>query len=108
MKLSFEETLTEVWRQSLVENATAVELDGSRYPVRRTPRRRLRQVDFVFDGNEIRGLEQNPQTKSRWAQMARPPLATLPTVRPSAAAPAPTLPASQNLKLLVGLDASSL
>jgi hypothetical protein len=31
----------------------------------------LRQVDFVFDGNEIRGLEQNPETKSRWAQMAR-------------------------------------
>lgn len=31
----------------------------------------MRQVDFVFDGNEIRGLEQNPQTKSRWAQLAR-------------------------------------
>ncbi len=28
-------------------------------------------MDFSFDGNEIRGLEQNPQTKSRWAQMAR-------------------------------------
>ena len=28
-------------------------------------------MDFVFDGNEIRGLEQNPDTKSRWAQMAR-------------------------------------
>jgi hypothetical protein len=28
-------------------------------------------VDFVFDGNEIRGLEQNPETKSRWAQMVR-------------------------------------
>jgi hypothetical protein len=35
------------------------------------PSARLRQVDFVFDGNEIRGLEQNPETKSRWAQMAR-------------------------------------
>jgi len=28
-------------------------------------------VDFVFEGNEIRGLEQNPQTKSRWAQVAQ-------------------------------------
>lgn len=28
-------------------------------------------MDFEFGGNEIRGLEQNPQTKSRWAQMAR-------------------------------------
>jgi hypothetical protein len=71
MNLSFEETLIEVWRQSLVENATVVELDGSRYPVRRTPKRGLRQVDFVFEGNEIRGLEQNPDTRSRWAQMAR-------------------------------------
>jgi hypothetical protein len=71
VKSSFEETLVEVWRQALVENATAVEVDGSRYPVRRTPKRNLRQVDFVFDGNEIRGLEQNPETKSRWAQMAR-------------------------------------
>ena len=71
MNLSFEETLIEVWRQSLVENAMVVELDGSRYPVRRTPKRGLRQVDFVFDGNEIRGLEQNPETKSEWARLAR-------------------------------------
>ena len=28
-------------------------------------------MDFVFDGKEIRGLEQNPDTKSRWAQMER-------------------------------------
>jgi hypothetical protein len=28
-------------------------------------------VDFTFDGSNIRGLEQNPKTKSRWAQMAR-------------------------------------
>ena len=71
MKLSFEQALINVWRQTLVENATAVELDGNRYPVRRTPKRGLRQVDFIFDGSEIRGLEQNPQTKSRWAKLAR-------------------------------------
>jgi hypothetical protein len=28
-------------------------------------------VDFVFDGEGIRGLEQGPQTKSRWVQIAR-------------------------------------
>jgi hypothetical protein len=71
MKLSFEQTLIEVWRQTLVENATTVELDGNRYPVRRTPKRRLRHVDFVFDGSEIRGLEQNPDTRSEWAKLAR-------------------------------------
>src|ERR1700747_3743810 len=71
MALSFEQVLIEVWRQALVENTTVVELGGSRYAVRRTPKRGLRQVDFIFEGNEIRGLEQNPKTKSRWAQMAR-------------------------------------
>jgi hypothetical protein len=71
VKSSFEETLIEVWRQALVENARAVELGEKGYPVRRTPKRGLRQVDFIFDGNEIRGLEQNPRTKSQWAQLAR-------------------------------------
>ena len=70
-KLSFEETLSEVWRQALVEHANVVEIGKERYPVRLTPKRGLRQVDFVFDWNEIRGLEQNPETKSRWAQMAK-------------------------------------
>ncbi len=70
-QMSLEETLIAVWRQALVENASAVELDGNRYPVRCPPKRGLRQVDFVLDGNEIRGLEQNPNTKSRWAQTAR-------------------------------------
>jgi hypothetical protein len=60
----------EVWRQVLVENAGVVELGGKSYRVLRTPKKGLRQVDFIFDGREIRALEQNPQTKSRWAQMA--------------------------------------
>jgi hypothetical protein len=66
-----EQTLKAVWRQALVERARTVELDGKSYPVRRTPRRGLAQVDFSLDGREIRGLEQNPETKSRWAQLAR-------------------------------------
>ena len=71
MELSFEQALADVWRQVLVENADAVVLGADRYPVRLTPKRHLREVDFVFDGNKIRGLEQNPETKSRWAEMAR-------------------------------------
>ena len=39
--------------------------------LRRTSKSGLRQVDFVVDGEDIRGLEQNPDTKSRWAAMAR-------------------------------------
>ena len=71
MGLSFEQALIEVWRQTLVEEAKSVELGSELYPVRRTLKSSLRQVDFVFEGNEIRGLEQNPQAKSRWAQLAR-------------------------------------
>jgi hypothetical protein len=69
--MTFEETLLAVWRQALVENADAVNLGPARYPVTRSKAKRLRQVAFVFDGNTIRGIEQNPKTKSRWAQMAR-------------------------------------
>jgi len=69
--MSLEETLAEVWRQTLVENAKVVLLEEKRHPVRLTPKRRLREIDFAFEGKEIRGLEQNPETKSRWAQMAR-------------------------------------
>ena len=71
MDSPFEQTLIDVWRQTLVENAKAVELGANRFLVKDTPKRGLRQVDFVFEGEEIRGLEQNPQTKSRWAQLAR-------------------------------------
>jgi hypothetical protein len=59
------------FEQTLVENAKVIELGKERYAVRRTPKRGLRQVDFMFDGSEVRGLEQNPDTKSRWAQLAR-------------------------------------
>jgi hypothetical protein len=44
MKSSFEQTLVEVWQQTLVESATLVELGTERYPVRQTPKRRLREV----------------------------------------------------------------
>ncbi len=68
---ALEETLISVWRQTLVEGAKAISLGGKSYPVRRTARRGLCQVDFEFEGESLRGLEQNPETKSRWAQMAR-------------------------------------
>jgi hypothetical protein len=71
MNPSFEQALVDVWRQVLIEYATVVRLNAETYSVRITPRKGLWQVDFVFDGNEMRALEQNPDTKSRWAQMAR-------------------------------------
>src|SRR6201997_4952076 len=71
MAATLEETLISVWQQALAENARTVELEGRTFPVRRTSRSRLREVDFQFEGHELRGLEQNPETASRWAQLAR-------------------------------------
>jgi hypothetical protein len=57
-----------------VENSKVVELGTETFPVLRIPKRGLRQVDFVLDGEDIRGLEQNPYGKrapSRWEQASR-------------------------------------
>jgi hypothetical protein len=69
--LTLEDTLISVWKQALAEGAESVKLGSKNYPVRRTPRRGLRQVDFPFEEHPLRGLEQNAKTKSRWAQLAR-------------------------------------
>jgi hypothetical protein len=67
----FDATLLSVWRQTLVDGAKSVTVDGDAYAVRRTMKHGLAQVDFEFMGERLRGLEQNPQTASRWAKMAR-------------------------------------
>jgi len=69
--MTLEEALVSVWRQALKENANLVDLEGRSYPVHRTQRKRLRQVDFEVQGQALRGIEQNPETSSRWAEMAR-------------------------------------
>src|SRR5690242_832850 len=71
MAPSLEETLVSVWHQALVEDARVAKLENRTFPVRRTSRSRLREVDFQFEKHELRGLEQNPETASRWAQLAR-------------------------------------
>jgi len=68
---NFESALLSVWQQALVEKARGVTVEGDTYPVRSTQKRGLKQVDFRLNDREIRGLEQNPATKSRWAAMAR-------------------------------------
>jgi hypothetical protein len=69
--VTVEEALVSVWQQTLDENLNLVELDGARFPVQRTQRRRLRQVDFAVGEQKLRGLEQSPETRSKWAAMAR-------------------------------------
>lgn len=67
----FEECIVSVWKQALVESAKRVVVGGDSYSVRRTAKSKLAQVDFEFQGEPVRGLEQNPKTQSRWAQIAR-------------------------------------
>ncbi len=71
MSASFESALLSVWQQSLIDKKKAVDLDGEGYPVRHTSKSKLKQIDFRFEDRHMRGLEQNPNTKSRWAKLAR-------------------------------------
>jgi hypothetical protein len=67
---SFESALLSVWQQTLVDKKKIVEIDGETYSVKQTAKSKLKQIDFRFEGRELRGLEQNPNTKSRWAKLA--------------------------------------
>jgi hypothetical protein len=71
MSASFESALLSVWQQSLIDKKKSVDLDGETYPARQTAKSKLKQIDFSFEDRHLRGLEQNPNTKSRWAKLAR-------------------------------------
>lgn len=65
------DVLVDVWNQVLVDDAKIVKLGTEQFPVSTSKTKRLRQVEFMFDGKTIIGIEQNPKTKSRWAKEAR-------------------------------------
>lgn len=69
--MSLEEALISVCQQVFAENAKTVTLDDVSYPIRRTSRSKLREVDFKFGDTNLRGVEQNANTNSRWAKLAR-------------------------------------
>jgi len=66
-----EETFLAVWRQTLLEGKKVVAVADDTFSVLITPKQKLKQVNFQLGGRNFRGLEQNPDTKSRWATMAR-------------------------------------
>jgi hypothetical protein len=66
-----ETVLVSVWQQSLIDKKKAVDLDGEMYPVRQTSKSKLKQIEFRFEHRDLRGIEQNPNTRSRWAKLAR-------------------------------------
>lgn len=70
-KSELDDTLLSVWRQTLVEGKKRVRLGEDSYPVQHTSKNKLAQIDFDLLDQHIRGLEQNPATGSRWAELAR-------------------------------------
>ncbi len=63
--------LVNVWKQVMVDGAAEVDVDGARQPVGRTRNKGLKTVGFRYEGVTIEGIEQNPETASRWAKLAQ-------------------------------------
>lgn len=69
--MTLAEVLGSVYAQVLVEDRPVVEIAGRSVPVSRTRAQGLRVVGFVYEGHTIEGIEQNPNTASRWAKLAQ-------------------------------------
>ena len=69
--MTLSETLATVWQQALVEGRPSVKLGKKSYPVELLRKKNLRLVEFEFESHRIAGIEQNPNTQSQWARMAR-------------------------------------
>ena len=65
------ETLISIWQQALVEGKATIELEGQSYSVGSTRAKKLRTVRFHYAEYRLDGIEQNPETTSRWAALAR-------------------------------------
>src|SRR5215469_1500750 len=69
--MNLAETLVSVWQQVLAGEAKTVDLGNRSYRVTLTGSRGLRVVEFEYEGRRISAIEQNPDTASRWALLAR-------------------------------------
>jgi hypothetical protein len=69
--MTLEDALLSVWQQAFAEGSKTVVLAEATYPIRRSSRSKLREVNFKFGNTRLRGVEQNPSTTSRWAKLAR-------------------------------------
>ena len=65
------DTLISTWRQALSEGREHIELGGETFPVTVSRGKGLRMVVFNVGPYGIVGIEQNPRTGSRWAELAR-------------------------------------
>lgn len=64
-------TLISVWQQVLVADKAKAKIEGAEYTVTNLRAKKLRMVEFDFGDLRIAGIEQNPKTTSRWAELAR-------------------------------------
>jgi len=69
--MTLSDTLVSVWQQALADESATVTLDSGSYRVTRTRSRGLRIVEFQYEGRQLTGIEQNPETASKWAALAR-------------------------------------
>ena len=65
------DALISAWRQALGERRDEIELEGKTYRVTVLRSKGLSMVEFEFASHGIEGIEQNPKTASRWAELAR-------------------------------------
>jgi hypothetical protein len=65
------EALVSVWRQVLGEGRDDIELEGENYRVTVVRTKGLRMVEFNCGPYRMVGIQQNPRTESRWAELAR-------------------------------------
>jgi hypothetical protein len=65
------DTLISAWQQALGEGRSDIELEGATYPVIVSRAKGLRMVEFDLGPHRMVGIEQNPKTESRWAELAR-------------------------------------
>ncbi len=65
------EAMISVWQQALGERRDEIGLESQTYRVTILRSKGLRVVEFEFGSHAIAGIEQNPKTASRWAELAR-------------------------------------
>ncbi|HEY1209416.1 MAG TPA: hypothetical protein VGE85_08615 [Terracidiphilus sp.] len=65
------EALISAWQQALGDGREDIELEGKTYPVTVSKVKGLRMMEFNVGPYRIVGIEQNPKTGSRWAELAR-------------------------------------
>ena len=69
--MSLAQLLVKIWTDVLVERRSTVAVGADFVPVRSTRNKGLACVTFRYADLTLDGIEQNPETKSRWAKLAR-------------------------------------